>query len=191
MYTSKDDLIKQSCPFHDTQTPTRLPRDILFVLRSNALVRGLCSELGTGVGFRFRIFGSSAVTGLSMPKLDSLPPAYFLEEIRDYSLVTPGLPGRVIQPRRKVEMLRMPDASVNKATAAEAFLFTKEKRPVVKELRRRLTVLDMRMRVYLMDWLIEWVLWARKATHLVTPEPPQPKGEELADKQLRLSDGSS
>lgn len=123
-----------------------------------------------------------------MPTLTVLPPAYFLDEIRDYSLVTPGVPGRVLQRRRKAEMLRMPGASLNKATAAEAFLFTREKRPVLKELRRQLAVADLRLRIWAVDSLIEWLLWARRASHLVAPEPPPPKGEELAERQLHLSD---
>jgi hypothetical protein len=165
-----------------------LPRDILFVLRSNSLVRSLNSELGAGVGTRFRLFGSSACYGLSMPQLAALPPAYFLEEIRAYSQVTPGVPGRLLQPRRKVEMLRMPDASLNKATAAEAFLFTSERRPLLQEARRQLTTAHMRVRIWVVDSLIELVLWARKASHLVAPEPPQSKGEEMAERQLRLAD---
>ncbi len=165
-----------------------LPRDVLFVLRSNSLVRSLNSELGAGVGSRFRIFGSSACFGLSMPYLESLPPAYFLSELRAFSLVVPGVPGRVLQQRRKVEMLRMPEASLNKATAAEAFLFTRERRPLLQELRRQLTVADMRLRIFAVDSLIELLLWARRTSHLVSPEPPQPKGEELAEKQLHMSD---
>lgn len=168
-----------------------LDRDILFVLRSNGLVRGLNMELGAGVSARFRIFGSSACYGLSMPMLAALPPAYFLEEERDYTLVTPGITGRVLQRRRKAEMLRMPEASLNRATAAEAFLFsseTEKRRPLLKELQRQLTVADMRLRVWVVDALIEWVLWMRRTSHLVTPEPPVPNGEEMAEKQLHLAD---
>lgn len=155
-------------------------------------MRSLNLELGAGIGQRFRIFGSAACYGSSMPTLLALPPAYFLDEIRDYSLVTPGVPGRVLQRRRKAEMLRMPEASLNKATAAEAFLFTGEaRRPLlsIKELRRQLAVADLRVRIWVVDSLIEWLLWARRASHLVAPEPPPPKGEELAERQLHLSDG--
>lgn len=123
-----------------------------------------------------------------MPTPGALPPAYFLDEIRDYSQVTAGVPGRVLQRRRKAEMLRMPEASLNKATAAEAFLFTREARPLLKELRRQLVVADLRLRIWAVDYLIEWLLWARRASHLVAPEPPPPKGEELAERQLHLSD---
>lgn len=121
-----------------------------------------------------------------MPKQEeqgaSKPPAHFLEEERDYSLVTPGVPGRVLQRRRKEEMLRMPTASVNEATAAEA---TKGKRrPLLEELRRQLAVADMRLRVWMIDGLIEWALWLRSTA----ARAPQPKGEELAEKQLHLTD---
>lgn len=152
-------------------------------------MRSLNLELGAGIGQRFRIFGSAACYGSSMPTLATLPPAYFLDEIRDYTLVTPGVLGRVLQRRRKAEMLRMPEASLNKATAAEAFLFTGEARPLLKELRRQLAVADLRVRIWVVDSLIEWLLWARRASHLVAPEPPPPKGEELAERQLHLSDG--
>lgn len=165
-----------------------LPRDILFVLRSNTLVRSLNTDLGAGVGARFRIFGTSASLGLSMPQLAASVPPYFLDEERDFSLVAPGLPGRVLQRRRKAEMLRMPNASLNQATAAEAFLFTDRRQPVLQELRRRLAVADMAVRVWAMDSLIEWVLWLRNASHLVAPAPPpQPKGELMVEQQLHLS----
>lgn len=151
-------------------------------------MRSLNLELGAGIGQRFRIFGSSACYGSALPTLDALPSAYFLDEIRDYTLITPGVPGRVLQRRRKAEMLRMPEASLNKATAAEAFLFTGEARPFLKELRRQLAVANLRLRIWVVDSLIEWLLWARRASHLVAPEPPPPKGEELAERQLHLSD---
>lgn len=137
-----------------------LPRDVLFVLRSNSLVRSLNTELGANVGTRFRIFGSSAVVGLSLPTQEMLPEAYFLDEIRDYSQPLLG-GGRVLQKRRKCEILNNPTASLNKATASEAFMFTGEKRPLLKEAARQLAVADLRLRVWIMDAAIEWFMWLR------------------------------
>lgn len=159
-----------------------LPRDVLFVLRTNALVRSINAELGTHSGTRFRIFGSSAVKGLSIP-LSARPPedAYFLSEIRDYSQRLPDK-GRVIQKRTKAEILSHPHASVNQPTAAEAFLFGQEGLPRLKEIRRQLLVADLRLRVWLVDAGIETASWLsnrwRETKALV--------GEQLVVEQLKV-----
>jgi len=177
-----------------------LPRDVLFVLRSNSLVRSLNTELGANVGTRFRIFGSSAVVGLSMPTPSSLPSsAYFLEEIRDYSQVQPG-GGRVLQKRRKSEMINNPGASLNKSTASEAFLFSSgggDSRGAWwrdwKEVRRQVVVTDLRLRLWVVDAAIEWALWARASL----PWPAVVMGgggeggvggERMVEKQLHVNE---
>lgn len=183
-----------------------LPRDVLFVLRSNSLVRSLNTELGANVGTRFRIFGSSAVVGLSMPTPSSLPPfAYFLEEMRDSCRVQPG-GGRVLQKRRKCELVSNPGASLNKSTASEAFLFSSaggvevDRRGVWwrdwKEVRRQMMVADLRVRLWVVDAAIEWALWAR--AWLPLPAVAGGKGEggmgvgmggeRMVEKQLHVNE---
>jgi hypothetical protein len=87
---------------------SNLPRDVLFILRTNALVRSINSELGAPTGSRFRIFGSSAVKGLSIPDDITTPEqSYFLSEIRDYVQRLPD-GGFVLQKRTKAEILGRP-----------------------------------------------------------------------------------
>jgi len=179
-----------------------LPRDVLFVLRSNSLVRSLNTELGANVGTRFRIFGSSAVVGLSMPTPSFLPSsAYFLEEIRDYSQVQPG-GGRVLQKRRKSEMINNPGASLNKSTASEAFLFSsggRDRRGAWwrdwKEVRRQVVVADLRLRLWVVDAAIEWALWARARLPLPAVVGGREGGggvgvggERMVEKQLHVNE---
>lgn len=146
------------------------------------------------VGTRFRIYGSAAVVGLSVP----LPSdeqwkdeAYFLEEIRDYSQVLPNGHGRVLQQRRKMEMLTLPDAPLNRSTAAELFLFQEDTRPVLKEIRRILAVWDLRVRVWMIDSSLEWLLWVKKAVATKTPldvkEAEEEKGEKMVQKELHIN----
>jgi hypothetical protein len=123
---------------------SNLPRDVLFVLRTNALVRSLNAELGTQPGIRFRIFGSSAVVGMSIPPSTKPPDhAYFLDDVRDYTVVVPKEAGggRVLQRRRKADFLNKADAGVNQPTASEAFLFSGERRPLAKEVMRQVRAL--------------------------------------------------
>jgi hypothetical protein len=166
-----------------------LPRDVLFVLRSNSLVRGLNAELGQVSGTRFRIFGSSAVVGLSMTTEGPLPPPYFLGEMRDFSVVLPPEAGggRVIQRRRKDEMLRFPHAPVNTSTAAEAFLFGGEKRPVYSEIRRRILVADLRLRLYIVDKAMEALVAIND--WLVRRKGRDEAMQKLLEKELQVSLG--
>lgn len=129
-----------------------------------------------------------------MPTVDPLPPAYFLEEIRDYVQVLPAAAGggRVLQKRRKAEMIRRPDAPVNKSTASEAFLFSPEPRPIYKEIKRQIAVADLRARVWLIDQSIEWFQFIRGwVTHLRDHKNwkwnvENVRGELIAEKQLHL-----
>lgn len=186
-----------------------LPRDVLFVLRSNSLVRSLNTELGANVGTRFRIFGSSAVVGLSTPTPSSLPPsAYFLEEMRDSCRIQPGV-GRVLQKRQKRDLITNPEASLNKSTASEAFLFSSaggfgvDKRGVWwrdwKEAKRQILVIDLRVRLWMVDAAIEWAIWAR--TRLPLPAMEEGGrgvggigagvgGETMVEKQLHVNEGT-
>ena len=127
-----------------------------------------------------------------MPTVDPLPPAYFLEEIRDYVQVLPPSAGggRVLQKRRKAEMLCRPDAPVNTSTASEAFLCSQEPRPIYKEIRRQIAVADLRARVWLIDQSIEWFQYIRGwLTHLHETKGKMIgnyRGEIIVEKQLHL-----
>lgn len=165
-----------------------LPRDVLFVLRSNSLVRSLNTELGANVGTRFRIFGSSAMTGLSMPAPRVLPSqAYFLDEIRDYSQVLPG-GGRVLQKRKKSEMLNRPEAPLNSATASEAVLFSSYTRPSLwKEAQRQVMLTDLRLRLWLVDAAFEWMTWLRRRIPSNAEAlPVTVGGEKMVERQLHV-----
>ncbi|TFJ81782.1 hypothetical protein NSK_007030 [Nannochloropsis salina CCMP1776] len=165
-----------------------LPRDVLFVLRSNSLVRSLNTELGANVGTRFRIFGSSAMTGLSMPAPRVLPSqAYFLDEIRDYSHVLPG-GGRVLQKRKKSEMLNRPEAPLNSSTASEAVLFSSYTRPSLwKEVQRQVMLTDLRLRLWLVDAAFEWMTWLRRRIPSNAQAlPVTVGGEKMVERQLHV-----
>lgn len=99
---------------------SNLPRDVLFILRTNALVRSINSELGAPTGSRFRIFGSSAVKGLSIPDDITTPEqSYFLSEIRDYVQRLPD-GGFVLQKRTKAEILGRPQVGFQSPHKSEA-----------------------------------------------------------------------
>jgi hypothetical protein len=75
-------------------------------------------------------------------------------------------------------------ASVNQPTAAESFLFGGERLPRLRELRRQLLVADLRLRVWLIDGVMElgtWLLrWRdrRRASQLL--------GEQMLQEQLKV-----